>query len=163
MSPDDRDGGDRPRLSWAEIDKRRDRPSERSEPRGPRGKAAEARSQHATQRYLKQLDNLFESDSGGSAGAELVKALRDAHGTPGLADACRAYRDALGVPEDPDLLTLFLDARDREIVMEALQQLARIAANLQAPRGLRSQLQVLVEDVDDDVAIAAEDVLRDLS
>ena len=50
--------------------------------------------------------------------------MRDARGTPGLADACRAYRDAVGLPADARHISCFLDAGDRELVVNGLEALA---------------------------------------
>src|SRR5690606_8625829 len=95
---DDRD--ERPRLSWSEIDRLRDRPRARRDERTPRGPAATARARAATRQYLASIDEkLFAKGApGGARGAQLAAAVRAAQGTPGLADACRAYLEALGAP-----------------------------------------------------------------
>jgi hypothetical protein len=161
MSGRDDDRDERPRRSWREIDRMRDGSGHRPDERKPRGKAAEARSRQATQSYLKQIDGLFARDGGGAEGERLARALRAAHGTPGLAEACAAYRDALGFPSDPELASLFLDCGERELVAGALTALA--AAHTREPvplgSGLRSQLRLLAEDPDDEIAGAAEDLL----
>jgi len=156
-------GGDdeRPRRSWREIDRMRDGSGHRSDERKPRGKAAEARSRQAAQTYLKQIDGLFAQDGGGAESERLARAVREAHGTPGLAEACVAYRDAVGFPRDPELVSMFLDSGERELVAGALTALAD--AHAQEPvalgAGFRSQLRLLAEDPDDEIAGAAEDLL----
>lgn len=160
----ERDDGERPRRSWAEIDRLRDRPRTRREERAPRGPAATARAQAATQQYLHEIDRkLFAKRGarGGAEGARLAEAVRAALGTPGLTDACRAYLDALGPPGDPALLAAFLDARDRGLQLAALAALAEgVGAGRIAPgAGLRAQLRTLAEGLDDALAEAAEDVL----
>jgi len=62
-----------------------------------------------------------------SAGSRLADAVRAAHGTPALADACRAHLVELGAPREPALLGAFLDSGDREI------QLAAQSAKLRLP------------------------------
>lgn len=160
---DDRGDGDRPKLSWRERDAMRGRSSHARRDE-PRGSIQDPRSRSATQQYLKQIDGLFSSAPGGAEGERLAKAIRDAHGTPGLADACRAYRDAIGLPGDAGLLALFLDAREPELVVAALEALAaaREAGRLQATSGLRTQLRLLAQDPDDAVAEGAEDLLAKL-
>ncbi len=162
MSHDDR--GDRPKLSWAEIDRRRDKPRERSEQR-PRGAAAEARSREATSQYLKKLDkHLFAKGSNPSVEETLARTVRDAQGSPGLADACRAYLEQVGPPRDPALASAFLDAPDRELQLAALEALSE-GLESEAPRpsgGLRTQLRMLSEGMDDELAEAAETVLDKL-
>ncbi len=160
---DDRgDRDDRHRLSWSEIDKRRDGSGSRDRERRPRGAAAAARSEDATRTYLERLDRqLFSGAKGGAEGEALAQALRDAHGTPELAGACRAYHDAIGVPDDPALLSIMLDAGEKDLVIAALEALAAGLERgaLEISRGVQSQLRMLEQDSDDDVAYAAEEVL----
>ena len=163
MSGERDDDGERPKLSWSEIDKRRDRPRTRADrEQRPRGAAAEARSRAATQQYLKkQGAELFAKASAGGSKGVLAKAIRDAQGTPGLADACRAYLRELGPPQDPALCARFLDVRDPELVLAGLRGLEelRSAGGLAASAGLRAQLRTLADDPNDDVAYAAEALL----
>lgn len=159
---DDRD--ERPRRSWREIDRMRDGSGHaRAEPR-PASPAARARAREATRQYVKKLDGLFSDEKGGAEGERLAAAVRDAHGTPELAGACRAYRDALGLPQDPSLLSIFLDADDPELVRDALGGLEalRHTERLEPTRGLRSQLRMLAQGSDDEAAEAAEELLERL-
>lgn len=155
MSGDDYD---RPKLSWREIDQRRSQGSTNRGQRGPRGKAAEARAVEASRAYLKDADRLFSSPEA----EELAKAMRDAHGSPEFAPACHAYRVRLGTPRDPVLLSLFLDSGDADLVSAALEALLALAEGdgLEASAGLRSQLRLLAESPDDDIAGAAEDLIE---
>jgi hypothetical protein len=157
VSGDDRD--ERPRRSWREIDQARDGTRHGQPDPRPRGAAAEARSRQATRQYLKEADRLFAGGHGGARGEAFAQALRDAHGTPALADTCDAYRDALGYPSDPALASIFLDSARHDLVLGALEAL--LADPPEAlPAGLRSQLRGLAEDADDAVAGAAEDLLQ---
>lgn len=160
---DDRGAGERPKRSWAEIDRLRDRPRGRRDERAPRGPAATARARAATQEYLKELDQkLFAKGApGGAEGARLAAAVRAAQGTAGLADACRAYLDAVGPPRAPALLAAFLDTGERALQLAAL---AAVAEEIGADRlaltpGLRAQLRSLAEGLDDELAEAAEAAL----
>jgi len=154
------DRGDRPKLSWSELDKRRDKPRSHTNERRPRGAAAEARAASATQSYLKKLDQQLFAKGGKSATprGRLADAVRDALGTPGLDDACRAYLAEVGPPADAALVAAFLDARDREIRLAALGALAGESRVALTP-GLRSQLRVLAEGADDELAERAEEIL----
>ncbi|HVP28345.1 MAG TPA: hypothetical protein VMW35_04200 [Myxococcota bacterium] len=162
MSGDRGDRDDRPKLSWRERDARRNRSSH--VPRDDRERTGPARSKAATEQYIRQLDQLFTKTPGGAEADRLGKAIRDAHGTPGLAGACEAYRSALGFPSDASLLALFLDAGEAELVCGALERLASLRAEgrLQATPGLRTQLRLLTQDPDDGVAEGAEDLLAQL-
>lgn len=163
MSGDDDRERPRERRSWREIDQMRDRGRSSSEPR-PRGRAAEARADAASRQYRKQLDAMFSHGKGGAEGERLARAMREAHGTPGLADACRAYRECVGVPADPGLLSLFLDCGDGELVRAALETLraARAQDGFELSRGLRSQLRILAGHADDEIAETAEELLEAL-
>lgn len=165
MSGDERDDGERPRLSWREIDQRRDRArSGAAAPREPRGEKAKERAQAATQRYLKQLDDaMFGKAKGkpGSTQGRLAQAVLDARGTSELPTACRAYLEAQGLPDDLVLLAAFLDTRDPELIRAALTHLLGRAeqGGLEASAGLRSQLRLLADDPDDEIAETAEAIL----
>lgn len=163
MSGDERDSGERPRLSWREIDQRRDgarRAGGEPSARGPR-------SQADADRYLKQLDDtMFGKAKGrpGSVAGRLAQAVRDALGTPELAPACRAYLEALGVPEDGALVSAFLDSREPELVRATLGALLERAAGgaLEVSSGLRAQLRMLADEPDDEIAETAEEILEHL-
>jgi hypothetical protein len=161
---DDEDRGDRPRLSWSELDKRRDRPRTHTPERRPRGPAAEARARRAAQSYLHQADaKLFGRGTGGAGtAAKLAAVVREAQGTPELDAACRAYQETLGPPAaDPALLGAFLDARDRAIRLAALDVLRDGLAEgrLALTGSLRSQLRMLADGSDDELAERAEELL----
>jgi hypothetical protein len=160
---DDRDDRERPRRSWREIDRMRDGTGGAPE-RVPRGTAARARADAASREYRRQLDRQFARGKGGAEGERLARAMRDAHGTSGLAEACRAYREAVGPPEDVTLVSLFLDSGDRELTRVGLESLRAScdAGSLQPTAGLRSQLRLLAQDRDDDIAEAAESLLESI-
>ena len=160
---DDRDEPQREKKSWREIDRMREGSGGSSDP-SPRGRAAQERADEASKQYRKHLEERFSSEQGGPEGRKLAGAMREAHGTPGLADACRAYRDALGPPADPSLVSLFLDCGARVLVLAGLEALRECqkADAVTVRAGLRTQLRMLAEDVDGDVADAAEEILDDL-
>lgn len=159
MSADD----DRPKLSFSERDRRR-REKEQGYDSQPRGAAAQARSKEATASYLKEVDKLFTDAKGGVEGEALAKAVEDAHGTPEFTAACIAYRDGLGMPTEAALLSRFLDADAPALVAEALRGFAagHAAGTLEISRGVKSQLRVLEQSPDDDVAYEAEELLARL-
>ncbi|MCP4038693.1 MAG: hypothetical protein GY733_17265 [bacterium] len=154
---------DERKRSWKEIDQKRDG-THRSEHDRPRHPAAEQRSAVATKSYLKEIDKLFTS-TGMSAEAEaLLKRVRDAHGSSDLAEACRAFREELGMPRELDLLSIFLDSGEAEIVVEALETLLALVehADVELGKGVQSQLRILAQDFNNDIAEVAEDILEKL-
>lgn len=161
---DDRPGWvEREKKSFSELDRQRRERRSSGEAR-PASPGAKARADRAAKEYVKHLDTLFSAGKSGGEGERLAHAMREARGTPGLADACRAYRDAVGPPTDAGLVSLFLDSGDTELVLTALEasRAAHEAGELQPTAGLRTQLRMLAEGPDDDVAEAAEELLERL-
>ena len=158
MSGDDR--GDRPRLSWREIDQRRSGSHPRRDE--PRGKAADRDRAQQKDQSLSAANALFSMEKGGKQGEALAKAMRDAHGSGEFEDACRAYADEIGTPNDPSLLSLFLDTGDPSLVIAALEALLSLknAGSLPIGGGLKSQLRVLEQDRDDAIAGISEELLE---
>ena len=158
MSGDDRSWNDGDKLSFSERDRRRreGRPSQERRPKG----VSKAKEEAVTKQYIKQLDGLFSKTKGGAEVEQLGAAIREAHGTSGLADACRQYREVAGFPEDAGLLGMFLDSGDPELVVGGLKalQTACEAGGFKASGGLRSQIRMLAEDPDDEVAELAEEL-----
>lgn len=157
MGGDDRD---REKLSWAEIDRRRDG-ARGSGGDGPGGYKGREERERQSQNALAEADQLFSGDAGGEVGRELADAVRKAHGTDGLIEACRAYVDALGTPSSTELLSIFLDSANRELMIPALERLFELAraGKLEVKGGLKSQLRVLAQEPDDEVAGLSEDLL----
>jgi len=151
---------EREKKSFSELDRmRREGRSGGEQP--PRSPAAQDRATQASKQYVKQIDGVFSSGKGEQQ-EKLAQAMRDARGTPGLADACRAYRDAVGLPADARHISCFLDAGDRELVVNGLEALRQVheAGDFEMTAGLRSQLRMLAEDPDDEVAERAEDLIE---
>ena len=157
----DRSWNDGDKLSFSERDRRR-REGGRDDS-NPRSGGSKLQEEQATSQYLKKLDGLFTKP--GAESDQLEAALRAAHGTKGLADACRTYRDAVGFPSQPSLVGIFLDSDDSELIVGVLESLLRISAEgqpLEMSAGLRSQLRMLVDGRDNLIAGLAEDLLAAL-
>jgi len=150
---------DRGKLTFAERDRRR----REGGGNAPRGRAAKQEEARASEDALKAADSLFSLGQGGSEGERLGKELRDAHGTSDFVPACRSYREQIGLPRDPELLGLFLDTAEHELVVEALEGLLALknAGSLDVSAGLRGQLRVLEQDRDDLVAGISEELLEE--
>ena len=159
MGDDDRPSFlDREKKSFAELDRMRREGGGRSET--PRSPASRQRAKRATEETLQQADALFSAD----AEKERFDAVLEARGTPGLADACRAYLAAVGPPTATRLIGCFLDADDPDVVLSGLEaaRAARAVSSLEVTPGLRTQLRILAEGLDDDLAEAAEALLEEL-
>lgn len=159
MSGDDRSWNDGDKLSFSERDRRRREGKSSSGEHRTKG-VSRAKEQAATKHYIKQIDGLFSKAKGGAEIEKLGAAVRAAHGTSALADACRQYRETAGFPTEAALLGMFLDSGDAELVVGGLEALlaACEAGGFKASGGLRSQIRMLAEDPDDAVAELAEEL-----
>jgi hypothetical protein len=155
---------DERKRSWAEIDRLRDG-ARRDDRDRPRNAASQARTEAATQTYLKEIDKLFSSTGRSAEANALVKRLRDAHGTPELANVCREFRDEVGLPRETALLSIFLDCNEPELVVDALSTLFALLEQeeIELGKGVQSQLRVLSQDFNNDIAEVAEDILAKLA
>jgi hypothetical protein len=154
MSGDERSWNDGDKLSFSERDRlRRERRSSDPKPKG----VSQARVDAAAKHYVKGLDALF-SKGGGAEAKALADAIRKAHATPQLAEACRKHRDAVGFPADGALLAMFLDSGDVELMRGALETLRDQLDSIRVSPGLRSQIRMLAEDPTDEVASLAEEL-----
>lgn len=153
-------GEDREKLSFSERDRlRRDRAAGHDQPRSQAGRMHQ---EEARQAALKQAESIFSEEGvGGSRGDELAKAIRAAHGSAELPEACHTFVTEVGLPKSVDLLQIFLDSADASLMVPALEELLarKHAGQLEMSAGLKSQLRTLANDPDDDIAGLSEDLL----
>jgi hypothetical protein len=135
---DDEDGGRR-KVSWREIDKRKDGSHHVREERRDPAPGRVTRAGAAYNKYRSELDRLF--DSGG-----IAKKFKDELGEPGRAPAevkklrglreasgaeferlLSGYRAAHGMPDDVSILTRAISSPDAGTVKEAIRMLAEKA------------------------------------
>ena len=152
-------GGDDRKLTYSERDRMRRDGGGSGPPRGGKAREVELLRTHAA---LDQAEAIFAGEKGGDEGKALAAAVRAAHGSPELAAACRAYLEALGPPRTNELVSIFLDAGDKELSLPVLDQLLqhKAAGSLELEGGLKRQIRILSEDFDDDLASRAEELLE---
>lgn len=153
---------DREKKSYSELDRLR-REKRDGGPGQPRSPAAQARAQAAAKQYLKQADTVF--DGGKRAEIDqLAHGMLDARGTPELPAACRAYLEVAELPTEARLVSCLLDAGEREMVLAGLAALdsSRKSGGFEVTPGLRTQLRMLTQESDDEVAETAEEILEAL-
>lgn len=111
---------------------------------------------------LEVAESLFAGDTAGEEGKVLGQAVRDAHGSPDLPAACRSYFEAFGIPADLTLVSIFLDAAEKDLTVAALDDLLRRKdeGGPELEGGLKRQVRIMSEDFDDDLASRAEDLLE---
>lgn len=132
--------GDDNKKSWREIDRNKDR-SRHTSDGSSRSRKSRPRSNSASTKYKKDLDNLFKSGGEvpdrfkdvmqtlapeeGSEEAqwlEAVQKLRDTEGFREFAGAVREFRRAgHELPDDEDLLIRMLDLPDERTVQAVLE------------------------------------------
>lgn len=153
MSDNDR------KLTYSERDRMR-----REGAGGPKSGRARADEEKRSRDALLAADSLFAGaeQSGGEEGKALAQAVRDAHGTSDLPAACRAYFDALGPPIVTELISIFLDAAEKDLSVATLDELLRQkeVGGLELTGGLKRQIRIISEDFDDDLASRAEELLE---
>ena len=137
---------------------RRDREKGYDTPRGRGGQQRQAAQRDAA---LKMAEAVFSEEGAGERGDELAKAVRAAHGTPDLLEACQTFVAEVGMPKSVDLLQIFIDTGDNALMVPALEALLerKESGELELSAGLKSQLRTLSEDPDDDIAGLSEDLL----
>ncbi len=154
MADDDR------KLTYSERDRLR-REGGRSGGKR-RSRREQADDEKISREALQVADSLFTEEKGGQEGKALADAVRGAHGTADLPAACRAYVEGVGAPGEPGLASIFLDAGQKEFAICALDALLRRKGDgqLELEGGLKSQVRILSEDFDDDLASRAEELLE---
>jgi hypothetical protein len=161
MTPKDDD--DRERLSWREIDQRRDR-GQQAGVRRPQPQKKEA--ERARQLALAQAEALFR---GKRARPEYQKDLRQLeawHGTKKFAVFVKKFVQEYGLPAEWGVLTLLLDYPEGELVVEALEVMAGQAGSRSRieQQGFKGRLQVLsLTSPDERVRLRAEEILNELT
>jgi hypothetical protein len=120
-----RDEDEREKLSWSEIDKRRDRsphaPKEISEHRPPT-----QRSEWIKKQYRKEIDKLFLGKKGTKKHEKALNDISQHHGTDQFGEAVKNYLEQYGLPEDWSTLSLLLDYSEIGIVSEALASMRKL-------------------------------------
>jgi hypothetical protein len=140
MAPKDDD--DRERLSWREIDQRRDRqqPGAPKKQRVPKKEAEKVRQQ-----ALAQAEALFKGKRGRPEYRAALKELEALHGTKKFAEYAKKFLQEYGLPEEWGALTRLLDYQDGTVVAEVL---GAMAGQLESrsrveQQGFKGRLQVL--------------------
>ena len=137
------DDDEKERLSWREIDKRKDRSKHYSQEK-PAVKKSK-RAEWIQKQYRKEAENLF---MGKKATPEYKKdrnELYDRHGTTKFPAIAKKFIQKYGLPEDWDTLSLFLDHKDTGTVKEVIFKLKSNyrERSLTAMQGFRAKLEII--------------------
>lgn len=159
-----RDQDEREKISWREIDRRKDRspyaPKETS-----RDEVRSRRSEWVMKKYRKEADKLF-------MGKKETKKHQKAHydidryqGTDQFETAVKTYLDQYGLPEDWSTLSLLLDYSDSEKVLQVLAAMKDLyeARSLTEKQGFKAKVDILTMTArDSDLRDFAEEMLKTL-
>jgi hypothetical protein len=137
-----RDDDERERLSWREIDQRRDG-GQRRAPKQPR--VPKAQSERVRQQALAQAEALFKGKRALPEYQTALKALEDSHGTKKFAALAKKFLEEYGLPEEWGALNRLLDYPDAgvaEAVLKAMAAQAGARSRVEQ-QGFKARLQVL--------------------
>jgi hypothetical protein len=157
--PPRRDDDERERLSWREIDQRRDgsRHREKAPPAPPKVVAEMVRKQ-----ALAQAEALFKGKRTRPEYQTDLKKMEASHGSKKFASLAKKFLEDYGLPEEWGALTRLLDYDDPEVAAEVLQAMAAQAPGRSRveKQGFKGRLQVLtLTSPHQKVRRAAEEIL----
>jgi hypothetical protein len=135
VTPRKDDPPERERLSWREIDQRRDGSRHVSRGERPAARPGSPQAERLRQRALQAAEKVFQGKQGTPAHQKLADALQRHFGSKKFPPLVREYVKEYGLPRDWGLLFLFLDFPDPSVSTGSLEQMAR----LHPTRSLREQ------------------------
>ena len=160
----DHGDGEREKLSWREIDRRKDR-----SPYAPKETLRDqTRSRHSEwvmKKYRKEADKLFMGKKGTKKHQKAHNDLDRYHGTDQFETVVKAYLDQYGLPEDWSTLSLLLDYSDSQRVLQALTAMKDLyeARSPIEKQGFKAKVDILAMTASDsDLRDFAEEMLKTL-
>lgn len=112
------DDEDREKLSWREIDQRRDRSSHVSG--GKSYQERSLKSDWAKKQHLREAEKFFQGKKGTEAYKKAYTALHEKYGTPGFKEAAQKFIQEFGMPDDWSTLLLIMDISEPALVTDAI-------------------------------------------
>lgn len=157
-------GEEREKLSWREIDRRKDR-----SPYAPKetykDRVKSRRSEWVMKKYRKEADKLFMGKKGTKKHQKARHDIDRYHGTDQFETAVRTYLDQYGLPDDWSTLSLLLDYSNSESVLQALAVMKDLyeTRSLVEKQGFRAKVDILAMTASDsDLRDFAEEMLKTL-
>lgn len=151
---------DRPKLSWSEIDKRRDgsRRSGSRQTERPAAKGEYNRYKSAADKFFsgellpESMSERLDPTGEGRARREALKKLDATDDFKTFAALAKDYVATYGMPEDPYLLDRLLGHPQDSLVLQTLAEINRRldVGDFKAPKTLPARLQSLELGSDDD-------------
>jgi len=158
------DGDEREKLSWREIDRRKDR-SPYAPKEVPADEVRSRRSEWMMKKYRKEADKLFMGKKGTKKHQKARNDIDRYHGTDQFETAVKTYLDQYGLPDDWGTLSLLLDYSNSGSVLQALAAMKDIyeTRSLVEKQGFRARVDILaMTSSDSDLRDFAEEMLKTL-
>jgi hypothetical protein len=164
-SRDDNDRPEREKLSWREIDQRRDGSRHVARTERPAARPGSPRAERLRRQALKEAHKVFEGKQGTPEHQKAVRELHRHFGTKKFLSLARQYLREYGQPRDWALLFLLLDLPDPEVVVSFLEKMAALfpSRTLREQQAFLSKLRTLSALAEEpDVRETAEELLPGL-
>ena len=158
------DEDEREKLSWREIDRRKDR-SRYAPKEEPKERERFPRAEWMRKQYRKEADKLFLGKKGTKKHQKAHADIDRYYGTDQFEGAVKTYLDQYGLPDDWRTLSLLLDYSDPEKVQEALTAMRSLyeTRTLLEKQGFKAKLDILAMTASDsDLRDFAEEMLKTL-
>jgi hypothetical protein len=159
-----RDEDERDKISWSEIDKRRDRsPYAPKEAHEPRQKSH--RSEWIKKQYRKEVDKLFLGKKGTKKHEKAHSDINRFHGTDQFDATVKTYLDQYGLPDDWSTLSLLLDYSGPKEVSQVLSAMKNLyeTKTPAEQRGFKAKVDIFAMTASDsDLRDLAEEILGTL-
>jgi hypothetical protein len=160
MAP--RDDDDRERLTWKEIDQRRDRQQGQApkKPRLPKKEAEKVRLE-----ALRQAEALFKGKRGRPEYQRALRELEAHQGTKKFHNTVKNFLNEYGLPEEWGALNRLLDYPEPAVVVEVLRAMAEQsgARSRVEQQGFKGRVQILsLTSSHPEVRRQAEEILAGL-
>ena len=160
----ERHSGEEDKLSWREVDRRKDR-SPYAPKEAPMDRERSRRSEWVMRKYRKEVDKLFMGKKGTKKHQKAHNDIDRYHGTDQFEAAVKAYLDQYGLPDDWSTLSLMLDYSDPQTVLQALAAMKDLyeARSLIEKQGFKAKVDILAMTASDsDLRDFAEELLKTL-
>jgi hypothetical protein len=160
----DHDESEKEKISWREIDRRKDR-SPYAPKETPREQVRSRRSEWIMKKYRKEADKLFMGKKGTKKHHKARNDIDRFHGTDQFETAVKTYLDQYGLPDDWSTLSLILDYSDPKSVLQALTAMKDLyeTRSLVEKQGFRAKVDILAMTASDsDLRDFAEEMLKTL-
>jgi hypothetical protein len=158
------DEDERERISWREIDRRKDR-SPHAPKEMPEERERSRRSEWVMKKFRKEADKLFMGKKGTKKHQKAHSDIDRYHGTDQFETTVRAYLDQYGLPDDWRTLSLLLDYSEAETVLQALSAMKGLyeSRTPMEKQGFKAKVDILAMTASNsDLRDFAEEMLKTL-